>query len=133
MRKLFAFVFLPLLLPLSACDVSEMTTLAEISRPYAGVYVCEELTLGGKDMLPYFDSIELELGYDGTFTLSYATPFSDGEYSGGYEVSPDGDEIRLLVPSRGRDLPRTFSFEGGALAIEHNLGGRLLFAKFALP
>ena len=48
-----------------------MSSLKEISLPYAGEYFCESLTLGGKDVLPYFERAVLTLERDGSFSLAY--------------------------------------------------------------
>ena len=135
MRKVFIFVTLLLgLLVFCACDVEEMSSLSEFSRPYSGVYTCEKLSLGGEDMLGHFDRLELELEYGGSFKLSYETAAGlKGEYTGEYSVSPEGDKIELKLRRGRSDAKRTFVFEDGKVCIDTSLGGRLLHAEFSLP
>lgn len=133
-RVVFLFPIFMLLLALCACDVSKMQSLEEFSRPYSGVYTCEELTLGGEDMLGQFDRLELELDYSGSFKISYETAAGQrGEYSGKYTVSPEGDEIKLRLRRGLVAAARTFSFGEGTVHIDTNLDGRFLHAAFRLP
>ena len=55
---------------LCGCNVSRMSTLPELSKPYAGLYECEKVTLGGEDFTDRFEYLRLELSYGGEFRLS---------------------------------------------------------------
>lgn len=112
-----------------ACDVREMSTLPELSRPYAGVYRCKELTLGGQDCLDEFEELTIELKYGGAFLLTCRREGGKEEKKEGkYEVS-EGN-ITLALPFAGRYVSRTFPFEKGEIAITHSYGGKMLFARF---
>ncbi len=109
----------------TACDVSSMSSLPEVSRPYVGEYVCEQLTWGSYDLLPS-SRLLLNLGYDGTFSLYYRgkpTPLVWGEY----EVSQGGDNITFL--SNGKT--RTFPIENGDLVLRFPINGKLFLGKFS--
>ena len=47
----------------------EMSSLTELSRPYAGEYACRSLTLGRRDCLADFSFVRLTLGADGRAVL----------------------------------------------------------------
>ena len=135
MRKilLLASACLSLFL-LGGCDVSEMGSLPELSKPYVGVYECEELTLGGEEMLEKFEKIQLELEYKGDFTLSFLTlEGMKGEYEGEYEVLIEDEEIKLSMTSEGAEKHFFFRMEKGEILFDYNLGGKLLHAVFTMP
>ena len=135
MKKLFllAFVCFSLFL-LGGCDVSEMGSLPDLSKPYVGVYQCEKLTLGGEEMLEKFEKIQLELEYKGDFLLSFQTLEGlEGEYEGEYEVSIEDEEIKLSMTSAGAEKYFFFRMEKGEILFDYNLGGKLLHASFKMP
>ena len=114
--------------------MSAMGSLPELSKPYVGVYECEELSLGGEDMLGKFEKIQLELEYKGDFTLSYETLEGvEGEYEGEYEVSIENEEIKLSVTSSGAEKEFYFRMEKGEILLDYNLDGKLLHAVFTMP
>lgn len=130
MRKYF-YCVLPIFLILFACvgcDVSSMSTLAEISMPYVGEYRCEHLYLGESDYSEEYD-VRLTLKRDGTFTLSYRQEGGcEGEYSGNYTV--DGEEITFSSPMGA--FARTFSMQKGKITLSFPLGDHLLCAQFSI-
>ena len=122
------------LLLLGGCNVSEMGSLPELSKPYVGVYECEELSLGGEEMLGKFEKIQLELEYKGDFTLSFLTlEGMEGEYEGEYEVSVADEELKLSMTSAGAEKSFYFRMEKGEILLDYNLGGKLLHAVFTMP
>ena len=135
MRKILLLVSACLsLFLLGGCDVSEMGSLAELSKPYVGVYECEELSLGGEEMLEKFEKIQLELEYKGDFTLSFLTlEGMEGEYEGEYEVSIEDEELKLSMTSGGAEKQFYFRMEKGEILLDYNLGGKLLHASFKMP
>ena len=133
-RLIFFLPFLLCLIALAACDVNEMSSLPELSKPFVGVYACEKLTLGDKDMLSKFEKISLELEYDGTFELSYlGIDGAEGSYGGKYSVSPDNNAITMSMNTGARSVSRTFRIEKGVILIDGNVLGKLLYAEFRLP
>lgn len=121
-------------LTLCGCDVSSMTTLAEISRPYVGEYVCETLTLGGEDLLDRFETVKLTLGYDGAFRLSYRDRLgAEGGYGGVYEMNAACDAVTFSARRGLRTVSRTFPVRSGAIYADLNLQGKLLHAEFRFP
>ncbi len=110
---------------LSACDVATMSTLAEISRPYAGEYKCERLTLGSRDLLGDKD-LRLNLKQDGTFALFFAGK-KRAELTGQYEFSDSGEAVSFTARSKTRSFP----VEDGAIYMQFPLRGKLLLAEFS--
>ena len=89
----------------TGCNVEKMSTLRDISRPYAGEYKCSRLQLGGEDLLPQMKYLKLKLGYYGDFCVTYADfAGGAGEYSGTYRME-DG----AVVPMRAA-RKRSMSF-----------------------
>ncbi len=132
MRKFF--YLLPCVLLLSACNASEMGTLTELTRPYAGEYVCEELTYGGRDLLENFDYIRLSLSPDESFSVSYKTAFGgEGSYGGGYSIDEKKGEIVLSGSIAERTVSRAFPMKDGAVYLDYVFGGSNLHAVFRLP
>ena len=117
---------------LCGCDsVEQMGSLPEFSKPYAGEYTCETLTLGGKDCLDKFEEIKLTLEGDDTFAVTYKTANgTEGEYAGEYSVSPDGNNITFSASKGQRTISRTFSIEKGAIHVNLTFLGKLLHAEF---
>lgn len=134
MKKWLFAAVLPLVLLLCACDVSRMGSLTDISRPYAGAYECEELSLGGRDMLGSFDYIRLELDGNGAFALSYKTALGGaGGYGGEYSVDSEQKTITFSASAAQRTVKRTFPLEEGAICMDMQLRGTLVHAVFRMP
>ncbi len=134
MKKFFAAVFLFACLFLSGCRVEEMGDLGEVSRPYAGEYLCTKLILNGEDRLSQFEFVRLVLGRDGRFELSWRDPSGgNGTYAGSYALAAGGRE--LLFTAKGERTERTFCAfrEHGAVTAAFCTGGRLICAEFSLP
>ena len=76
LMRLAPIVLLAFCLLFAGCEtnVAEMSSLPELSRPYAGEYECETLTLAGEDMLSAFRTVRLTLGYDGKALKAYRRP-----------------------------------------------------------
>ncbi|MBR7186229.1 MAG: hypothetical protein IKD43_01910 [Clostridia bacterium] len=118
---------------LSACEVSKMSSLEELSKPYTGVYECERLMLGAEDRKGDFEYLRLELGYGGTFTLSYET--SQGvkdELSGTYRLDAAREEITMSAGNGIAELSRTYRMQDGSILIDGNFLGKNLFAEFKM-
>ncbi len=117
---------------LAACETEEMGTLKDISRPYAGVYECEKISLGGKDMTEKFQKFSIELKQDGSFEATYRTAGREGGYGGTYAVDSEKGEITFSAKERGDGKSFTFPYEKGKIVIDYNLFGHLLYAEFTL-
>ena len=120
-------------LTLPACEgsVYEMSSLPELSRPYAGEYACRSLTLGRRDCLADFAFVRLTLGADGRAVLAWKkTSGGEGAYSLGYRVDEEAGDITFFPDARGA-CPRTFPMEGGVLTVRLRLAGCDLVAVFA--
>lgn len=136
MRKRFfcVSVFLFCLIALCACNVSAMSSLSDISRPYTGEYQCEKLFLGSEDLTENFEYIKLALGYGGDFKLSYRDNRGrEGGYSGEYSVSEEKKEITFKGKVGLRNAESSFPMEKGAILIDFNFRGKLLHAEFRMP
>lgn len=135
MRKLFGIAALCFtLLFCCGCDVNEMSTLSDLSKPYTGVYECRTLMLGGQDYKEKFDKLYLDLKYDGTYSLVWQGVNGEkGERTGKYKTDGEAEEITFYGYFNRRASSYTFSMKKGVIAIRYNMGGQLLNAEFALP
>lgn len=123
-----------LLFLLTACEAEELGTPKDISRPYAGMYRCETITIGGSDMKDRFDDLSLELRQDGIFQISYCTAEgSEGSYRGTYSIDSEKKEITFSSKQGTRQKAFTFPYEKGTVRIDYNLFGNLLHAEFRMP
>lgn len=127
MKKMFFAVALLCALCLTGCDVEKMSSLKDISRPYAAEYKCKKLQLGGEDLLGGFDYVKLRLGYGGDYTLFYAGEEGEGEQSGTYELSSDEGKITM----HGGGKTYIFPYEKGTVRIQLQFQDRLLLAEFS--
>ncbi len=138
MRKFFLAVctlvaLLAVALSFSACDAEELGSLEDLSKPYAGFYECEKLTLAGEDKSAAFDFVRLELGYGGEFNISYRTKKGNaGTLGGEYDADPEKEEITFRVKQGLRSVSRTFPFENGVIRVEESVLGKLLYAEFKM-
>lgn len=116
---------------MAGCDVQKMSTLSELSRPYAGVYTCDSIRLGGQVISD--SALSLELTYGGDFTLTYRTPNGDfGAWSGTYTVDETAEEITMSATKGSETLSRTYRFEDGVIYIDENFLGRPFIAEFKM-
>lgn len=132
MRKFLCGLALALSLALSVgCDVKNMSSLKDITRPYAGEYTCRTLTYGGEDYLDRFETCVLSLKEDGSFALRFVTrDGAEGSCGGRYEYSEKTGEMTFTVRAGMREITRSFFYEDGSLHAAVNVKGKLLFAKF---
>lgn len=123
-------LLVPLLL-FAACDAEELGSLEDLSMPYCGVYECERLELGGKNLLEDFDFVRLELAYSGDFALTYRTRAGGkGTLGGTYRVDTGKEEISFSCTFGVRSVSRTFPMPKGSILIEENFLGKPFFALF---
>ncbi len=119
---------------MTACETEELGSLKEVTRPYAGFYQCETITLGGRDMTDKFETLTLELRQDGQFVVSYLTAEgNEGSYRGNYEIDIEEKEITFSAKQGTRQKAFSFPYEKGAVRIDYNLFGTLLHAEFKMP
>lgn len=109
---------------LAGCEVSKMSRLEDITVPYAGVYECEEMLFGGRDVTAEYP-MTLELGYGGSFSLRYA---GQETLAGKYRVDTVREEITLTSGEKSR----TFRMEKGTIVIGDSFLGNSLVAKFSM-
>lgn len=134
MKKILFSVILGFsLLAFSGCSVDEMSSLPEITKPYTGVYECESLMLGGRDFLPHFEKLYLELEPSGSFALHYSADGRKGGYEGKYERNEEEQTITFYSYVGRRAQAYTFPMQKGKIYVEYNLGGQLLHGVFAAP
>ena len=119
---------------MSACNVSEMGTLSDLSKPYSGFYECESIYLGSDDYTEHFDYVRLELQYGGTFKLSYRDKNGGkGSYGGTYSANPEAGEITFTAMLGLSRKSYTFPMEKGKIYVDYMLRGKLLHVVFAAP
>lgn len=136
MRKCFYLLGLLFsgLFVLSGCNVSEMSTLSDLSKPYVGLYECEQIQLGSKDMTERFEYIRLELTYGGDFELTYRSrEGNEGGYGGTYSVDTAAHKITLTANAGFVRRSFTFPMENGKIYADHTVQGKLLHAVFSMP
>ena len=106
-----------------------MSSLTDLSRPYVGEYICEELRFGEEDLLGGFEYVRLTLGPDGDAPLTWRrAEGGEGAVALQYEMREDS----ITFSKEGRMGAYTFPVEQGAIVIMHNLGRRMLFARFCM-
>lgn len=133
-KLLCAGVFCCSLALFCGCSVKEMSTLGEVSKPYAGLYVGESLMLGGTEMYENDEKLYLELNADNTFSLTYrGRAGKKGGYDGKYEYDEESHTITFYAYTGRRARAYTFPMKKGKIYIDYNLGGQLLHGVFALP
>lgn len=117
---------------MAGCEVEELGSLEELSRPYTGVYTCERLMLGDEELTEQY-KLSLELEYGGDFTLTYAPKGGKKtEWSGTYVVDVDREEITMSAIQGMKTLSRTYRMEDGAILIDGNFYGKNFFAQFRM-
>mgnify|MGYP000505978611 FL=1 len=111
-------------------DIGEMSSLYEFSRPYAGEYECETLTLAGEDMLSSFEYVRLALSYGGQARFFWrSAQGGEGEYTLDYLADVQEGYIAFCARTRGA-AAHTFPLEKGSVRLGISLGGRYLYAVF---
>ena len=132
MRRFFLMLALAGCFLFSGCDVREMSSLKELSLPYAGEYLCRELRMGERDVLPLFESVVLTLERDGRFSLVYRRKSGgEGGLSGSYTLDGESGLVEFAIEGGNGKTVRSFPYEKGCICIEVPLLDRLFFAKFA--
>lgn len=136
MKKLAPFLFsLSVLIfapCLTACDVQKMSTLQDISKPYAAEYKCKKLQMGGKDLLEDYEYLKLDLKNGGKFRCFYLDKQgNEGEYTGKYRVSKEEGSITFYSDVNGEETSYTFPYEKGKVSVEYLFGDRLLYGEFS--
>ena len=122
--------FLPLF---GGCAAGELSTLRSFSKPYAGEYRCIEATLGKKDLLKQYRSVDLVLKEDGTFELTAIEKRGKTRKAGG-EYSYDEENELLIFTAKffGKNRTKTVFMQDGTFVIEHKILGKNLVLKFRL-
>ena len=117
----------------AGCDISEMSSLKDISRPYAGEYKCRKLQLGSEDVLEQFEYVKLNLAYGGAFIL-YWRDLNGGEnaYEGEYKLSVENSTVTLSSEAGGKDVTYVFPYTEGKVTMELLFNEKLLYAEFSM-
>lgn len=117
----------------SGCDLEEMTSLKDISKPYVGEYQCRKLTLAGEDELDRFEEVKLNLGYDGKFQLSYVdAEGGEDAYEGSYTLYTAQSTVKFSAETQGKEATYVFPYERGKIVMELLMNGKLLYAEFSM-
>ena len=117
----------------AGCDISEMSSLKDLSRPYAGEYKCRKLQLGSEDVLGQFEYVKLDLAYGGAFIL-YWRDTSGGEnaYEGKYKLSEENSTVTLSSEAGGKEMTYVFPYTEGKVTMELLFNEKLLLAEFSM-
>lgn len=122
--------FLPLF---GGCAAGELSTLRSFSKPYAGEYRCVEATLGKKDLLKQYRSVDLVLKEDGTFQLTAVEKHGKTRNAGGeYSYDEENDLLIFTAKFFGKNRTKTVFIQDGTFVIEHKIVGKNLVMKFRL-
>lgn len=115
---------------LTCCDVQEMSSLKDVSRPYAAEYKCKRLQIGGEDALEGYEFIKLDLKQSGNFVCRYLDKTGgEGSYTGKYRIS--GNQAIFSSEQNGEKREFSFPYEGGSIFVRYQFGERLLFCEFS--
>lgn len=115
---------------LCGCDVNELSSLREVSRPYAGEYKCTRLQLGGENLLDRYEYLKLNLGYGGNYRLFYrATDGNEGGFEGKYLMKED--QITFFSEEGGEEKSFVFPYRKGAVEMLLTFREKPLLAEFA--
>ncbi len=132
-KFMLVFVILLSVCSFSGCDVTRMSSLEDLSKPYTGVYACDRLMFGAENRTDDFSFLRLELDYGGGFTFSYETKEGGcGEWEGTYAVDPKRGELTLTAVQSGISGSRTFRMEDGAILFEDQVLGKNVYAEFRM-
>ena len=133
MRKLFCVLAMCLtLVGACGCDVKEMSSLSDLTKPYAGLYECKTLRLGGKECKEDFKKLCIELKSDGTYEFYYKDLNGEQKRETG-EYAADGGAAKIVFTPKEQKYPRTYALRKGVIYIDHVYGGKHLHAEFSMP
>lgn len=132
MKKLFCALALAGALLCSGCHAEKMSSLKDISRPYAGEYRCKKLLLGGEDLLGNFDYLKLQLDGSGTYRLFYAGDGGEGEQTGEYDLSPEEGTVTLRARSGNGEKTYVFPYRKGKISLGLQFREKFLYAEFSM-
>ncbi len=105
-------------------------SLTEISKPYLGVYECQQAKLGEEEYLDKFSYIQLELFPKGKYVLRYAEKDGEKQEVKGKYRYDEKKEILTLYLTQGGVFKRDFPLEKGKLTATVPLGNKTLFLQF---
>lgn len=118
---------------LTGCDLERTSSLKDISRPYVGEYKCKKLQIGGEEELSRFESVKLELTYDGKFCLTYEdTQGGEGAYAGKYTLSEENASLAMTSDEGGKAQTYVFPYENGKVEMRLLFREKLLYAVFSM-
>ena len=112
--------------------VSSLGGLKSVSAPHSGCYECTTLTLDGKDFLPFFSSVRLELDGQGEMVVSYQDKVGNrGEKTLSYEYEEGSNQLSILYQDGDREVRKAVGYEKGEITFTHQLDNKLLLAVFS--
>lgn len=117
---------------LTCCNVTEMSSLKDISRPYAAEYTCKRLQIGERDALGDYEYIKLDLKYGKKFECRYRSKDgAEGAYAGTYEI-PDGEEsVKFTAMENGEEKSYVFPYREGKVMVGLLFRGQILYGEFS--
>ena len=109
---------------LNGCNFDESDSLYNFEKPYAGIYKCESINLGGKEISDDFSSYTLELKASGEMIEKYKKTDNDIIYSEKAKYTINGNKI--LTDKKDS----TIIYEKGKIFIFYDINGTAFIAKF---
>ncbi len=103
--------------------------LEEIAKPYLGVYECTEATLGSKDYLERFSTIQIELLVGNKFQIIYQEKGKEKRKIAGTYCYDEERELLTLTEKTGF-IKREFPIENGIITVSFPIGKKNFVAQF---
>lgn len=117
----------------TGCNMEEMSSLKDISRPYVGEYKCRKLQMAGQDELDHFEYIKLDLDYSGKFQVSCQDiNGNEDTYDGTYKISEEEATVTLTSNAGGKEQSFVFPYEKGKVIMQLLFNEKLLYAEFSM-
>ncbi len=106
-------------------------SLTEITRPYLGVYQCQQLLFDGKDILDSFDYIKIELKSDGEMVAFYKDKHGKcGDVVTKYEYDERTQLLTVTAEVGSKKIKRSFPLKNGELYVHIHYETKTLTMKF---
>ena len=121
-----AFFFMPINM-----QAALPKNLTEITRPYLGVYECEQLLFDGKDLLDDFKYIKIELKSDGEMLVHFSDKQGKkSSVSARYEYDEQVELLTVSTQMGTKTIKRSFPLKNGELYVHITYETKTLSMKF---
>ena len=129
MKKLllsFALLFAPI-----RVQSTLPNSLTEITRPYLGVYECEQLLIDGEDCLDDFKYIKIQLQTGGQMSVEFVDKQGKkGKLSAEYEYDERTQLLSVYSVVGTKKIKRSFPLKNGEIYVHIHYEVKTLTMKF---